>query len=64
MKKGDKFKSKTKNIILVFEKYDGIGDALFTSPDIDFEKMPGIEEGYMALPPHVIPMYLNKIEEK
>lgn len=63
MNKGDRFKSKTKDVTLVFEKYDKLGDALFTSPDVKFDKMPGIEEGYMALPVHVIPMYLEKVEE-
>lgn len=63
MKKGDKFKSKTKDVTLVFEKYDKHGDALFTSPDIKFEKMPGIEEGYMCLPVHAINAFLKKIED-
>jgi hypothetical protein len=62
VKKGDKFKS-NKGITLIFEKFDKDGDALFTSPDVKFDKMPGIEEGYMCFPVHVIPMYLKKIEE-
>lgn len=61
MEKGDKFLS-TKGIILVFEKYDKHGDALFISPDMEFEKTDGIEEGYFCLPTHVISKYLKKIE--
>jgi hypothetical protein len=62
MEKGDRFIT-NKGIILVFEKYDKLGDALFTSPDVKFDKMPGIEEGYMCFPVHVMDMYMKKIEE-
>lgn len=59
MEKGDKFIT-DKGIIMVFEKYDKDGDALFSSPDVDFD-IPGVEKGFMPFPVHVIGMYMEKM---
>ncbi len=65
MIKGDKFIS-NKGVVLIFEKYDKIGDALFTSPDMDFNDIEyGDEElrGFFVLPVHVLDMIAKKIED-
>jgi len=62
MKKGDKFIT-DKNVVLIFEKYDKDGDALFTSPEIDFNDIEYDNEelkGFLVLPIHI----LNEIAEK
>ncbi len=58
MEIGDKFIT-DKEIILVLEKYDKDGDALFTSPNMELKKMDGIEEGYMCFPVHICEMLIR-----
>jgi hypothetical protein len=65
MKKGDRFMT-DKGIVLVFEKYDKIGDALFTSPDMDFNDIEYDDEelrGFFVLPVHVLDKIAEKIED-
>jgi len=65
MEKGDRYLT-DKKVVLVFEKYDKDGDALFTSPTVDFNDIKYTDEelkGYFVLPVHMIPMIMKKIDD-
>jgi hypothetical protein len=65
MKKGDKFIT-NKGVVLIFEKYDKIGDALFTSPEVDFNDIKYDDEelrGFLVLPIHFLDTIAKKIED-